>query len=63
MIPRSLAWRGVIASVLLVIALPLRLVGVVDSTVAQIIWLPMAAFEIPVGVWLIVKGVAPRGTV
>ena len=63
MIPRPLAWLGVIASVLLVIALPLRLVGVLDSTLAQIIWLPMAAFEIPVGVWLIVKGVAPREAV
>ena len=59
MIPRLLAWLGVVASVILVIALPLRLVGALDGAIVQLVWLPMAAFEIPVGIWLIVKGVAP----
>jgi len=59
MIPVSLAWLGVFASLLLVIALPLQLVGILSGLATQLMWIPMAAFEIPLGVWLIVKGVAP----
>lgn len=58
MIPVPLAWLGVLASVLLVVGLPLQLAGVAHGSVTQLMWLPMAAFEIPLGVWLIVKGVA-----
>ena len=63
MIPILLAWLGVFASVLLVIGLPLQLVGIFGGLGAQLMWIPMAAFEIPLGVWLIVKGVAPVRTV
>lgn len=59
MIPVSLAWLGVFASLLLVVGLPLRLVGVLSGSVAQLMWLPMAAFEVPLGFWLLIKGVAP----
>jgi hypothetical protein len=58
LIPNALAWLGVIASVLLVIALPLRMVGALSATAAMLIWIPMAAFEIPLGVWLLIKGAA-----
>jgi hypothetical protein len=58
MIPRLLAWLGVAASVLLVVLLPLELAGVVTGPITNIMWLPMAAFEIPLGLWLLVKGVA-----
>lgn len=57
MIPIGLAWLGVVASLLLDVGLPLQIVGLLNSTVGQVMWLPMAAFEIPVGIWLIVKGV------
>lgn len=57
MIPVSLAWLGVVASVLLVVLLPLRLVGAVSGPVTQLMWLPMAAFEIPLAFWLLIKGV------
>ena len=57
MIPTALAWLGVVASVLLVVALPLQLGGVLRGAVTQFMWLPMAAFEIPLGFWLIIKGV------
>ena len=57
MIPAVLAWLGVVASALLVVALPLQLLGLVSGLVAQLVWIPMAAFEIPGGVWLLVKGV------
>lgn len=57
MIPVVLAWLGVIASVLLVVLLPLQLVGMLNGLVAQLMWLPMAAFEIPLALWLLTKGV------
>ena len=61
MIPISLAWIGVVASVILVVGLPLRLAGLLGGTVASLMWLPMLAFEVPVAVWLLAKGVnAPR---
>jgi Ca2+/Na+ antiporter len=58
MIPVALAWLGLFASLLLVIGLPLQLAGVLRGAVTQLMWLPMAAFEIPLGLWLLIKGVA-----
>ena len=59
MIPIALAWLGVLASVLLVVSLPLQLADVLHGPVTQLMWLPMAAFEIPLGFWLLLKRVAP----
>jgi Domain of unknown function (DUF4386) len=59
MIPTALARLGVFASVLLMIALPIQLVGVLRGPVTQLMWLPMLAFEVPVALWLIIKGVTP----
>jgi hypothetical protein len=58
MIPVALAWLGVLASVLLVVALPLQLAGVLPGFAGQIMWLPMAAFEIPLALWLLIRGAA-----
>ena len=58
MIPVVLAWLGVVASILVVVCLPLQLAGVLHGPITQLIWLPMAAFEIPLGLWLLIKGVA-----
>ena len=58
MIPVPLAWLGLAASALLVVGLPLRLAGWLDDTFAALIWLPMLAFEVPLGLWLLAKGVA-----
>lgn len=58
MIPVALAWLGVLASVLLVVGLPLQLAGVLSGSVTQLMWIPMAAFEIPLALWLLIKGVA-----
>ena len=62
LVPMALAWLGLMASILLVIALPLRLVGLIGSPMAELVWIPMAAFEVPLGIWLMIKGVrtAPR---
>ena len=58
LIPVALAWLGVLASVLLVVGLPLQLAGVLRSPATQLMWVPMAVFEIPLGLWLLIKGVA-----
>ena len=57
LIPTWMAWLGVIASVLLVVGLPLQLAGFLTGAIVNYMWIPMAAFEIPLGFWLIVKGV------
>ena len=58
MIPIPLAWLGVVASVLLVVALPLQLAGVLRGPITSLMYLPMLAFEVPCGLWLLIKGVA-----
>ena len=59
MIPAPLAWLGVIASVLLMLCLPLQAAGFLRGTFTSLMWIPMAAFEVPLAGWLIVKGAAP----
>jgi hypothetical protein len=69
MIPAALAWLGVAASLLLVVGLPLQLAGILRGQVTNVMWIPMAAFEIPLGIWWLVTGggaggaprPAPRG--
>ncbi len=58
MIPLPLAWLGVVASALLVVGLPLQLAGFLGRPVTLLMWLPMLAFEVPLGLWLFLKGVA-----
>lgn len=57
MIPISLAWLGVVASVLLVVCLPLQLAGFLSGPITRLMWLPMLAFEVPLALWLLIKGV------
>jgi hypothetical protein len=59
MIPAALARIGVVASVILVVGLPLQLAGMLGGAMAQLMWMPMLAFEVPGGVWLMVKAVPP----
>ena len=68
MIPVALAWLGVVASVLLVVILPLQLAGLFGgsanwfSAVTWLVWLPMLVFEVVLGLWLLIRGVAvPAG--
>jgi hypothetical protein len=56
-IPAPLAWLGVIASVLLLVALPLGLLGFIE--VPFLMWIPMLVFEVAFALWLIIKGVKP----
>jgi len=59
MIPVTLAWLGVAASILLVVVLPLGGAGFVHGPITMLIWIPMAVFEVLLAVWLLIKGVAP----
>ena len=58
MIPVALAWLGVFGSALPVVILPLQLAGFVTSSIIQLVWIPVAVFEIALAFWLIIKGVA-----
>jgi hypothetical protein len=58
MIPVLLAWVGVLASVLLVVCLPLQLAGLLGGPILTFMWLPMLAFEVPLALWLLIRGVA-----
>ncbi len=58
MIPVSLAWLGVFASVVLVVCLPLQMAGFLTGAMTGYMWIPMLAFEVPLGLWLLIKGVA-----
>jgi hypothetical protein len=63
-IPTGLAWLGVIASVLLVVILPVQLGGLFggvmnwSASVTWLVWLPMLVFEVALALWLIFRGVA-----
>ena len=63
MIPIALAWVGVVASVLLVIILPLQLAGLFGGAmtwsagITWLVWLPMLVYEVVLALWLLIKGV------
>ena len=61
-VPGSLAWLGVIASVLLVAVLPLQLGGFLSGLVTRVVWLPMLVFELVLAAWLLIKGVSAPAT-
>src|SRR5688500_11613354 len=66
LIPVALARLGVLASVLLVVILPLQLAGLLggptgwswSASVTWLVWLPMLVFEVVLALWLLIKGVA-----
>lgn len=62
-IPTALAWLGVLASVVLVVILPLQLTGILAgaswaTSNTWFIWLPMLVFEVVLSLWMLIKGVA-----
>ena len=58
MVPVALAGLGLLASILVVVVLPLQLVGVAHGPITDVIWFPMLAFEVLLALWLIFKGAA-----
>ena len=57
MIPVPLAWLGLVGSALLVVALPLQLAEFLRGPITQLVWIPVALFELTLGPWLLIKGV------
>jgi hypothetical protein len=57
-VPAPLAWWGVLTSAVAVVALPLEFVDFFPSRWIWYVWLPLAAFEIPLALWLLIKGAA-----
>jgi|CXWL01.1.fsa_nt_gi hypothetical protein len=61
-IPLFLAWLGMIASILLVVVLPLQLAGLFGgsmswaASVTWLVWMPMLVFEVTLALWLMIKG-------
>jgi hypothetical protein len=62
MIPVALSWLGVVASVLLVLGLPLQIIGILGGLIGGLIWLPMLVFEVTLALWLLIKGVPTSAT-
>ena len=58
-VPVPLAWLGVLASVLLMVGLPLQLAGFLHGPVTGYMWIPMVVFQVALGPWLLIKGVSP----
>ena len=58
MVPVPLAWLGVLASLLLVVWLPLQLVGFLQGPLTGYQWVPAFVFQPLLGLWLLIKGVA-----
>ena len=59
MVPVSIAWLGVFASGLLVVALPLQLAGFPTGPLQGYYeWLPALVFQVVLALWLLIKGVA-----
>ena len=56
MIPVWLAWVGFLGSAVIVVGLPLQIAQILTGPVTQIMWIPVAVFELVVAVWLLVKG-------
>jgi Domain of unknown function (DUF4386) len=63
MVPVSIAWLGVISLGLLVLLLPLQLAGFSTGPLTGYYqWLPALVFQVVLGLWLLIKGVATQAT-
>lgn len=61
LVPIPLAWIGIVASVLILLVLPLQLIDIVGGTAGLLVWLPMLVFEVTIAFWFIINGVGKRG--
>jgi hypothetical protein len=60
MVSVSIASLGVLASALLTVVLPLQLAGFSTAPLTGYVqWLPALVFQVAIGFWLLIKGVAP----
>lgn len=57
LIPTLLAWIGVVSIGIQLICVPLNMAGFISGSIVDMLWLLVMAYEIPLGFWLIIKGV------
>ncbi len=57
LIPRWMAWTGVITIGLQLICVPLYVATILPGKVVNWLWFPILLYEVPLGLWLIRKGV------
>lgn len=57
LIPSLLAWIGVVSIGVQIVCVSLNIAGFMSVSVVNLIWLLIMTYEIPLGLWLIVKGV------
>jgi len=57
MIPAPLAWLGLVGSAVVLVGLPLQLAEFLRGPITQLMWIPVALFELTLGPWFLIKGV------
>ena len=57
LIPTLLAWIGVVSIGIQLVCVPLHIAGFIGGSIVDWLWLLVMAYEIPLGFWLIIKGV------
>lgn len=57
LIPRWLAWTGVITIGLQLMCVPLYVATILPGRVVNWLWFPILLYEVPLGLWLIFRGV------
>lgn len=58
-IPAVLAWLGLAASLVLLVALPVQLTLGAGAMTAWMLWVPMLVFEVALALWLLFRGINP----
>ena len=56
LIPRWMAWTGVITIGLQLVCVPLYVATLLPGRVVNWLWFPILFYEVPLGIWLIRKG-------
>ncbi|WP_263381294.1 DUF4386 domain-containing protein [Granulicella arctica] len=56
LIPRWLGWIGVVTIGAQLICVPLHIAMIIPGSVVDMLWMPILLYEIPLGIWLIMRG-------
>ena len=56
LIPRWLAGVGVVTIGVQSVVVPLHIATIVQGSLVNLLWMPILLYEIPLGIWLMVKG-------
>jgi hypothetical protein len=57
LIPRWLAWIGVVTNGAQLICVPLHIATMVPGSIVNWLWFPILLYEVPLGIWLLARGV------